>query len=88
MQATETTATTLPPLATIEGACQAFPHLKLTPPAVRGHVFKAYDRKNSRGDVIKGNGLGKTGAVIKRGRRVYLDLAKYGAWLAGAEGQK
>jgi hypothetical protein len=88
MQAADNIATgnSLPALATVEKAAAAFPDLDLTPAAIRGHVFKADDRMNSRGEVIKGNGLGKTGAIIRRGRRVYLDLPKYGAWLAGREG--
>lgn len=82
-QQNQTEVFTPPPLATVEAAAAAFPHLGLTPAAVRGHIFKADDRINSRGVTIKGNGLGNTGAIIKRGRRVYLDLAKYGRWLAG-----
>ncbi|MDP2828735.1 MAG: hypothetical protein Q8O37_09020 [Sulfuricellaceae bacterium] len=88
MQTNEVTtpqpAHTLPQLATIEGTCKAFPHLGLTPASVRAHIFNADDRTNSRGDKIKGNGLGATCAIIRRGKRVYINLPLYAAWLAGS----
>jgi hypothetical protein len=46
-------------------------------------VFKAEDRLNSRGEKIKGNGLAQYGAIVRRGRKVLIDVHRYGAWLAG-----
>lgn len=74
---------TLPRLATIERAAAAFPELDLTPAAIRAQVFKADDRLNSRGEKIHGNGLAQSGAIIRRGRKVLIDLDAYGRWLAG-----
>lgn len=49
------------------------------PPSVmRNLLWRAEDRHSSQG-VIKGNGL-KT-AVLKIGRRIYIDEAKFFLWL-------
>lgn len=77
------TAETLPRLATIDNAAKAFADAGQTANAIRANIFKAADRHNSRGEKINGNGLAATGAVIRRGRRVLVDLDRYGAWLAG-----
>lgn len=80
------TENTLPRLATVTKAAAAFPDLGLTPAAIRCQIFKAYSRKNSRGDVIPGNGLAESGALIRKGRKVMIDLDRYGDWLAGKAG--
>lgn len=72
-----------PNLATVENTAKHFANAGKTPGAIRGDVFKAEDRLNSRGEKIPGNGLAAHGAVIRRGRRVLIDLDRYGAWLAG-----
>ena len=81
MKTTETVD--LPVLAVIEELPWYFPKARLTPAAIRNQVFRADDRFNSRGDLLPGNGLGRTGAIIRRGRRVDIDVRRYGAWLAG-----
>lgn len=73
----------LPNLATIEIAAKHFANAGQTPGAIRCNIFKADDRLNSRGEKIPGNGLAAHGAIIRRGRRVLIDLDRYGAWLAG-----
>ncbi len=73
----------LPRIATIERAAKIFQDAGQTPGAIRAHVFKADDRLNSRGEKIPGNGLGRSGAIIRRGRRVLIDIDKFGLWLAG-----
>ena len=75
--------TTLPNLATVENAARHFANAGQTPGAIRCNIFKAEDRLNSRGEKIPGNGLAAHGAIIRRGRRVLVDLNRYGAWLAG-----
>ncbi len=52
-----------------------------TPAALRNLIFKATPRKSSLGD-IPGNGLSEAGAIIRLGRRVLLDEAKFLAWVA------
>lgn len=52
-----------------------------TEAAFRDIRFKAFDRKNSRGEVIKGNGSGEFGCWIEVGGKVLLDLPKFDAWL-------
>jgi hypothetical protein len=49
--------------------------------ALRDLKFKAHDRKNSRGEVIKGNGTGPAGVWIQIGRKVLADLEAFDAWL-------
>jgi len=51
--------------------------------ALRNIIFKAEPRQSSRGE-IPGNGLGDTGAIIRLGRRVLMDEAKFLAWVAQA----
>jgi len=74
---------TLPRLATVPNAAKVFESAGLTPSAIRSHIFKAQDRFNSRGEKIPGNGLAASGALIRKGRKILLDLDRYGAWLAG-----
>ena len=70
-------------LATVENAAKHFAKAGQTPGAIRCNVFKADNRLNSRGETLQGNGLAAHGAIIRRGRRVLIDLERYGNWLAG-----
>lgn len=70
-------------LATVENAAKHFAKAGQTPGAIRCNVFKADNRLNSRGETLPGNGLAAHGAIIRRGRRVFIDLDRYGNWLAG-----
>jgi hypothetical protein len=83
----EQTATTipdgLPRLFTVKKAAEIFSGAGKSASAIWADVFKAADRFNSRGDKICGNGLAATGAVIRRGRKVLIDVDLYAAWLAG-----
>lgn len=72
-------------LATVDIAATVFADAGKTPSAIRADVFKAEDRLNSRGECIAGNGLAAHGAVIRRGRKVLIDVRAYGNWLAGRE---
>jgi hypothetical protein len=58
-----------------------------TPPALRNLIFKAEPRQSSKGE-IPGNGLVAAGAIIRLGRRVLIDEAKFLAWIASAGGVK
>lgn len=69
-------------LSTVEKLPEAFPMLGLTPAAIRAHIFKSQDRFDSKGRKIPGNGLAATGAIIRRGRRILIDVDRYAAWLA------
>ena len=79
----ETATNTLPNLATVEVTAKAFANAGQTLSAIRANIFKSEDRQNSRGEKIAGNGLAAAGAIIRRGRKVLIDLDRYGAWLAG-----
>lgn len=70
-------------MATIAVAAQYYADAGKTEPAIRADVFKAADRVNSRGETIRGNGLAEHGAVVRRGRRVLINIPAYGRWLAG-----
>ena len=87
MTESQTVANNLPKISTVKNLPGFFPHAGLTTSAVHGHIFKAADRFDSKGRKIPGNGLAATGAIIRRGRKVLIDVPKYGAWLSGnAEG--
>ena len=79
----EAQAATLPKLATVKNLPSCFPLLGLTAAAIHGHIFKSQDRFDSKGRKIPGNGLAETGAIIRRGRKVLIDVDKYGSWLSG-----
>lgn len=73
-------AATLQPrrrLGTIAQTASAYP--AFTQAALRDLVFKADDRKNSRGEKIKGNGLAPS--VVRIGRKVLIDFDAFEAWI-------
>ncbi|GAB1394484.1 hypothetical protein MASR1M60_26480 [Rhodocyclaceae bacterium] len=49
--------------------------------ALRDMKFKAWDRTNSRGEVIQGNGTGPAGVWVQIGMKVLIDLTAFDAWL-------
>ncbi|MCU0809944.1 MAG: hypothetical protein MUE59_02700 [Thiobacillaceae bacterium] len=83
--ATETAAPTRAPilpgkrLATFDQA--AAQYLAFSAAALRDMKFRAFDRTNSRGEVIKGNGTGAAGVWLQIGRKVLIDLDAFDAWL-------
>jgi len=83
MSNTNESASGAPWLATVEVAAQVYADAGKTPSAIRADVFKAADRLNSRGETIRGNGLAAHHAVVRRGRKVLIDVHAYGRWLAG-----
>ena len=58
-------------------------HLRpvFTPAALRDLKFKAHDRKNSRGEVIRGNGTGPAGVWVQIGAKVLVDLCALDKWI-------
>lgn len=77
------TPSTTPWLATVPVLASIYSDAGKTPGAIRMDVFKADDRLNSRGETLKGNGLAEHGAIVRRGRKVLIDVHRYGNWLAG-----
>ena len=75
-------------IVTVDVLASIYADAGKTPSAIRADIFKAEDRLNSRGERIAGNGLADHGAVIRRGRKVLLDVNRYGNWLAGKEPAK
>lgn len=65
--------------ATINQAAEYRP--AFTPAAFRDLKFKAYDRKNSRGEIIKGNGTGPAGVWVQIGAKVLVDLHALDRWI-------
>ncbi len=51
-----------------------------TPAAIRNLIFKAEPRQSSIG-TIPGNGLLEAGALLRLGRRVLIDEAKFLQWV-------
>ena len=72
-------------IVTVDVLASIYADAGKTPSAIRADIFKAEDRLNSRGERIAGNGLAAHGAVIRRGRKVLLDVRRYGSWLAGRD---
>jgi|GEM_PF-3565399 len=72
-------------IVTVDVLASIYADAGKTPSAIRADIFKAEDRLNSRGERIPGNGLAAHGAVIRRGRKVLLDVHRYGNWLAGRD---
>lgn len=71
-------------VATINQAANLYPAFSAA--ALRDLKFKANDRKNSRGEIIKGNGTGPAGVWIQLGRKVLLDCDRFDAWLDSHRG--
>jgi hypothetical protein len=67
-----TEAAQLPRLATVENTAKAFAEAGQTVPAIRANIRDA-----------NANGLAASGAIVRRGRRVLIDLHRYGDWLKG-----
>lgn len=56
-------------------------YLPFTDNALRDLKFKAHDRKNSRGETIKGNGTGPAGVWVQIGAKVLIDLDALDRWI-------
>lgn len=52
-----------------------------TAAALRDMKFKAHDRKNSRGETIKGNGTGPAGVWVQIRAKVLIDLDALDRWI-------
>ena len=61
----------------------AFPEAGL-----RYYIFHAKPRKNSRGEIIPGNGLLEAGAILWIGRKVLIDEDRFLAWLESQQSYK
>lgn len=83
MSESQAVSNILPKLATVKNLPSCFPLLGLTAAAIHGHIFKSQDRFDSKGRKIAGNGLAASGAIIRRGRKVLIDVDKYASWLSG-----
>ena len=83
LQASHAPVLTTPWLVTVEILSTIYSDAGKTPSAIRADVFKAADRLNSRGERIAGNGLAAHGAIVRRGRKVLINVPRYGNWLAG-----
>jgi hypothetical protein len=83
MNEAQAVSNNLPRLSTVNNLPSQFPLAKLTSAAIHGHIFKAQDRFDSKGRKIPGNGLAASGAIIRRGRKVLIDVDRYAAWLSG-----
>lgn len=79
------TTQNIPILSTVNNLPSHFPWVGLTPAKIRAQIFKSEDRFDSQGNRISGNGLAKSGAIIRRKgtRSLLIDVSRYGDWLAG-----
>jgi hypothetical protein len=74
------TEATRPVLLTVEQCATRNP--AFTPAALRNLIFKAAPRHSTMGE-IPGNGLIEAGAVVRLGRKVLINEAKFLAWVSG-----
>ena len=65
-------------LHTVNQFCEAFPAFNHA--AMRALIFKANPRITHEG-TVPGNGLIEAGAIVRIGRRVLIDEAKFFAWV-------
>ena len=70
-----------PTLYTVRQLSEAEP--AFTESALRNLIHKAAPRRSTVGE-IPGNGLRESGALIRRGRKVLLDRARFIEWARGA----
>jgi len=75
----------LPTLSTVKNLPKFFPMLDLTVAAIHAQIFKSAERIDSKGRPIRTNGLAANGAIIRRGRKVLINVDKYAAWLVGSK---
>ncbi len=64
---------------TIAQAAEIFP---FSQQALRDIRFKSQDRRNSRGEIIRGNGSAAAGCWLSVGGKVLLDADAFTSWLA------
>ena len=55
----------------------------LTEASIRQLIFYSQPSHNSKNEEIAGNGLKESGAIIRIGRRVLIDLDCFDAWVVG-----
>jgi len=55
-------------------------HKVFSESSLRHLIFNACDRYSSNGELIKGNGLRESGAIIRIGRRVLIHEDKFMDW--------
>lgn len=67
-------------LFTVKQFALAYP--AFTEPALRNLIFKAENRHSSLGEVA-GNGLLKSGAILRLGRKILIDEHAFLAWVHG-----
>lgn len=53
----------------------------LTESSMRHLIFNSRSRYSASGEKIQGNGLVESGAIIRIGRRVLIDAAKFREWM-------
>lgn len=54
----------------------------LTHSSLRHMLFNAKPRKNSKGEALPSNGLEESGAIMRFGKSILIDLDKFDAWVA------
>lgn len=57
-------------------------HPAISESALRWAIFRSAPRRNSRGDLLPGNGLEQSGAILRLGRRVLVHEQRFFDWLA------
>ena len=49
--------------------------------SLRHLIFDSEDRKDSKGGIIRGNGLAEAGVIIRIGRKILIDLNRFDGWI-------
>lgn len=76
----ENSAATKTPRAVFTVAQFADLHPAFSQSALRNLIFKAEDREGAAG-IIPGNGLAKAGAIVRIGRKILIDEARFFEWV-------
>lgn len=68
-------------LFTVEEFVQLPEFSYLTRSSLRHLIFNSSDRESAGGEVISGNGLDASGAIVRIGRKVLINSQKFREWI-------
>jgi hypothetical protein len=74
-------STKSPRLVSVKKLCQMPEYEWLSVAAMRHIIFQSESRFASNGEIIKGNGLKESGALIRFGRKILIDLNRFDKWI-------
>ena len=70
---------TKPSLLTVKEFSRKYP--SFPEGGLRHLIFNSSERKNSRGEVVSGNGMEEQGVLVRVGRKILIDEDKFFSWI-------